>query len=456
MKRSEAARLRVGIIGAGTLCEHLLLPALRGPDIAAPEDDGAWWLRRPASNVDIAFESPFRVDVAALCDADPSRLKRVGEASGVPALYLDWKRLLAEHASPLAASSPAGELDALFLALPPAQTDEVLCALATRRLHTAAPWLWLAGPPALSSQRARELAALNEHRVAWCARFSSRALAHRAARRLIARGEIGLVRAISLRWHTPLPRHGSTSTHEVASICSALDLLLEFAVPGLRDEVPALESVLSRIASHEHAGASVALLEFTSGVGATLTMSAADEWSAPLPRLEAIGTQGRFLVCEGGREVRLHAPREGARAWSAPSGAPGLSSAEASGVAEDARAFLHALARSRRTSKAGGASDEVDALRQRRAHSLGRAALVLRLWEDLAAASSFIAAFDALDDAPSPTRASAGERAVDPTIRTTEKREEPEASGRARPSLRRVPRADEADSGSPTLPFDFD
>jgi len=452
MKRGEPVRLRVGIIGAGTLCEHLLLPALSGPDVLAPPDDGAWWLRRPSANVDIAFAPPFRVEVVALCDADPARLKRVGESARVPSLYTDWKRLLAEHAAPQALAAGGGELDALFLALPPSRSDEILVALSARRLHQAAAWLWLAGPPALSSQRARELSALHAHRSLWCAHPLSRALAHRAARRMIDRGEVGLVRALSLRWHTLLPQPGAPQASaqarifegEVASVAAALDLLLEFAAPeAARDDSPTIERVVSRLHAHENAGASVGLIEFANGVGASLVLGSGDEWSAPLPRLEIVGTQGRFLVCEGGRDLRLHAPREATRTWSAPSLAPSISSAEAGGVAQDVRAFLNALLQSKLPARDASVEESKQA---RRAHSLGRSALVLRLWEELAAVARPLAAPTAVSHEPA--AADSDEAAPAPA----DSERAPQASARARGSVRRSSQ----DEGTLSLPFETD
>jgi len=433
--------LRVGIIGAGALCEHLLLPALSGPDILAAPDDGAWWLRRPSPNVDIDFAAPFRVEVAALCDADPVRLRRVGEAARVPALYTDWKRLLAEHSAPALASA-AGELDAIFLALPPSRSDEILVAFSARRLQQAAAWLWLAGPPALSSQRARELSALHAHRAVWCARPLSRALAHRAARRMLDRGEIGLVRALSLRWPTPLPlasQNPNASAEarlfegEVAALASALDVLLEFACPeAAREEEPQLERLVSRLHAHESGGSSVALVEFANGVGASLLLSSADDWNAPLPRLEVVGTQGRFLVCEGGRELRLHAPREATRSWIAPALAPSISNAEAAGLSEDVRLFLNALLQARLPARsAEAAADEASSAR--RAHSLGRAALLLRLWEELDAAARPLNSAEVLQ-APQPPEP---QQSTSPAA-LSRSTPQPEASARSRPALRRM------------------
>jgi predicted dehydrogenase len=389
--------------------------------------DGAWWKRRPSSNIDIPLADPLQVEVVALCDADEARLQRVGMAARIPSLYADWRKMLAEHAPGLGSGGGPGlsvavgghgELDALFLALPPAQTDEILCALATRRLHHAAPWLWLAGPPALSSARARELATLHAHRVAWCARPVAHALAHRAARHLIRRGDIGTVRAVHLRWHTPLapPLSAADSSGdgarapslaspawesrvaqgELAASCAAVDLLLEFAAPeSVRGDAATLDRVVSAAVAHENGGATSALVQFANGVPATLLAGAGDEWNAPLPRLEIVGTQGRFLVCEGGGDLRLHAPREATQSWSAPSGVPALSGAEASGVAPDARAFLHACAGGRyRTARSSGAStgalgsEDEESRALLAAHSLGRAALVLQLWEALAARQS--------------------------------------------------------------------
>jgi predicted dehydrogenase len=402
-------RVRVGIVGAGALTESAIVPVLSGLDAWLPSDEGAWWLRRPGGNVDIPYQPPFRPDVVALCDPDPRRLERVGLSARVRGLYRDWRVMLAETS-----------VDVLICALPPALTDELLCDLGTRRLQNSARWVWIAGPPAVSSSRARELAKLHAGRFVWCARLLSQALAHRAALRMVGRGDIGEVRALALRWPSALPRPrdlqaASPSSNirafqeasgQLASAYSALDLLVTFAqtcrarqmptslgVPivagrlerestpeASASEEPSLPSLARSVAVHDFSGATSALVCFPGGVAATALFAGAEAVD-PLPRLEVCGSQGRFLVCEGGRRVELHAPREGARVWTPASLSPLFSTPDAMGVAEELRLFLECWARAQQAPRS--------ALRP--AASLGvpsdatllRASGVLGLWEQV-------------------------------------------------------------------------
>jgi hypothetical protein len=56
--------------------------------------------------------------------------------------------------------------------------------------------------------------------------------------------------------------------------------------------------------------------------------------------LEVCGTQGRFLVCEAGRRLWLHQPREAARFWEPPGLSHHVSGANINGLAEDLKEFL--------------------------------------------------------------------------------------------------------------------
>ena len=84
-------RMRVAIIGAGTLTEHAILPVLSGPDGIAPPDNGAWWSRRVSSHIDIAYQPPARPEIVALCDSDATRLERVGQMARIAARFADWE-----------------------------------------------------------------------------------------------------------------------------------------------------------------------------------------------------------------------------------------------------------------------------------------------------------------------------------------------------------------------------
>jgi hypothetical protein len=282
---------------------------------------------------------------------------------------------------------------------------------------------------------------------------------------MIDRGEVGLVRALSLRWHTPLPdaadsrrlhelsaQEARAFEGEVASVAAALDLLLEFALPqAWRDESPLLERVVSRVHAHENAGAGVALLEFAGGVGASMVLGAGDEWNAPLPRLEIVGTQGRFLVCEGARSLSLHAPREATRTWSVPSLAPSLSGAEASGVAEDVRSFLNAVLHSKAGARSAAshapASGRGESLA--RAHSLGRASLLLRLWEELSGTTRASGA--SREEARRPSDEQSASKPAAPSCdEGRPAQSEQRSDGRARDDWRRTPAA----RGTLLLPFD--
>ena len=358
-------QLRVAVIGSGTLSENVLLPFLSTPGALQAPDEGAWWLQRPSAQIDIAYQAPARPEIVALCDDNAPRRARVAGSMRI-ARHCDWATLCQEMASGIL------RVDALIVAMSPQRTEKLLSDLGARRLQNCARWLWLAGPPATHFTRAREAAKLHVGRQIWCARPASQMLAHRAARRFHARGEIGPLRALSLRWpHATPPENLSDS----AAIYAALELVLAFIAPDLgRAPDDALSHIVHRVAASTCDGVSQVFIENWDGSSATILASSSDDWNSDLPRLEICGSQGRSLLCRGGREVSLFEPREAARTLSPPGVSARFSSAQLLGWGEELNAFFALWAR-----------HEPHAPR-RDGSTLARASLVLELWHTLAQA----------------------------------------------------------------------
>jgi len=328
-------RVRIGIIGAGGATEWAILPVLSGPDAVSPPDSGAWWGRRPLPDSAISYQAPARPEVVAIADRDGARAGRLAESWRVRASYSDWRLMLREV-----------ELDALLCLAPPEVAAEVVVAAGAAVRH-----LWLDGPPALSAAATRSLEDRLQGRAlkVWCGHSLRAAAAHRAAQRLIERGQIGEVSALSLRWPAPLHHAPPQAGHDApyfTSSYAALDLLLHFANAGRGK---------SQITAAQNGGATSLLLRFDNGASATALFAGAENWSAPLPRLEICGTQGRSVVCEGGRRLWLHEPRESARLLEPPGLAAHVSAANITGVAEDLKAFLGSVVEA-------GESDETSPL----------------------------------------------------------------------------------------------
>lgn len=471
-------RVRVALIGAGTLAEWGILPVLSGPDIFTPPDTGAWWSRRAdaANSPDIRYQAPAQPEIVAICDADRARAARLATVFRLRAVYADWRVLLREV-----------EIDAIFCSADSQIAREIALALPTDCR------LWLNGTPDFTLHGALETenrTRTNANRI-WCARPLRQSAAHRAARRLIERDQIGAPSAISLRWNTPFAAlsninraaenitdstnsasasasanaftaSNSTNSYEaksntarsngfaapetsdrafgddsksdaqnsasqrfansmastalrlvesnnlsaqnaaaqnvasqsasakgfvvnsaskngfskeemarVASSYAALDLLMAFAFVSPENGLSSTRNVANSAqntsqndalrngsvwadgsASNGSASDSGAPSEkatnlmvrfeggVTGGVTATALFCAADTWSAPLPRLEICGTEGRFLVCEAGRRLWLHQPREAARFWEPPGLSQHVSTANVNGLAEDLKEFL--------------------------------------------------------------------------------------------------------------------
>ncbi|PQV63656.1 putative dehydrogenase [Abditibacterium utsteinense] len=332
-------RVRIGIIGTGVSVEWAILPALLGPDVLSPPDTGAWWQRRPAPSGDIRYQAPASPVVMALGEAPndaqfsegkegkagkiSARLEVLGRAARDAALYATPRALLREM--PLDALLIAGgdeEIDCAALA------DLVARAPGAQQNIAPPRWIWIDGAPA------RTLAGLGAFARAssggpslWIAAPLRRAAAHRAARRLLERDGIGEVTAIQARFPFAL------DAARFGAAYAAFDLLLSF--------VPAGHGAPREVFAIRHPdGAASLVLKLAGGASISALFGAADIWNAPLPRLEICGTQGRFLVCESGRRLWHHVPREGARLWEPPGLAAHVSASNVSGYAEDLKAFL--------------------------------------------------------------------------------------------------------------------
>lgn len=329
-------RVHIGIIGAGPQVEWALLPVLTGPDAMSPPDSGAWWSRRPISGGDIRYQPPVTPEVVALCDPSSGgstlRVAALARASRIPSVYTDWRLMVREV-----------PLDAIFIA----GGDEPSGGLAARpdpgevvrALATAPPspcgtrWVWADGPGARNSAGLDGLhrALAGRYVNFWQAHPMRFAAAHRAASRLVERGAIGNLCAFQGRW--PLP---FDEAHMYGN-CAAIDLMLAF-YGGLHG---------ARVVAGRHPdGVTNVWVHLSSGVTATHLFSPADSWNSPWPRFEVVGSEGRSLICEGGRKVTHYVPREGARYWEPPGLATHVSSANVAGVGEDIKAFLARLSQS--------------------------------------------------------------------------------------------------------------
>ena len=323
-------RVRIGIIGGGASVEWAILPALLGPDVLSPPDNGAWWSRRPSPAGDIRYQAPASPEVVALCDAETEkggkispRLLILGRAAPGATLYASPEAMLREM-----------PLDALIIAGNEADIDvaalvSLVAGVPGARFGIAPPrWIWIDGAPAQTVARLGVFArASGGGPSLWIAAPLRRAAAHRAARRLLERDGIGAVSAIQARFPFAL------DAARFDAAFAAFDLLLSFVEGGLGAprEVWAARSA---------DGAAQVLLKLASGATISALFGAADAWNSPWPRLEICGTQGRSMVCEGGRRLWHYVPREGARMWEPPGLAAHVSAPNLAGYGEDLKAFL--------------------------------------------------------------------------------------------------------------------
>lgn len=321
-------RVRVGIIGTGSLVEWTLLPTLSSPDAVAPPDTGAWWARR-SDNSDIQYQAPARPEIVAIAECESElrsrRVERVAQAARVRSTYLDWRSMLREV-----------ELDALICVAPPAVTAEVIAATGGTKP------LWIYGVPAASFAALTRLRAGLSSRETklWCSWPLRQASAHRTATQLIERDQIGAPTGLTLRWPNAWELTLEHEPERFASTLAALDLVCNFAeVPGASTRSHSF-ALPSGACASECNGATQILLRFANGTSATALFAGAETWSTALPRLEICGTQGRSILCEAGRRLWLHHPREAARFWEPPGISHHVSSANVAGVAEDLKAFL--------------------------------------------------------------------------------------------------------------------
>ncbi len=330
-------RLRVGVIGTGSAVEWAILPCLNGPDALAAPDSGAWWSRRPSPSSDIRYNPPALPEVVALCEGNAlparssstnpnisPRLEALALHSRGAALYSDAQAMLRE-----------AQLDAVFLGddceLQPAELVDLI-ARAPGTIHGIAPpkWVWIDGPPAHSCAELNPFARVAGAPSLWMALPLRRAPAHRAARRLVERDGVGTVTAVQARFPFALDEARFSAAY------AAFDLMLSFFPPA--------QSPRQIWATRHGDGATQVLLLMGGGAHLSALFGAADTWNSPLPRIEACGTQGRFLVCEAGRTLSHFVPREGTRTFEPPGLAPHVSGANLSGYGEDIKAFLSVCA----------------------------------------------------------------------------------------------------------------
>jgi hypothetical protein len=330
-------KVRIGIIGSGASVEWAIVPALSGSDTLAPPDTGAWWTRRPGPNGDIRYQPPATPDVVGLsAQFNEDKIEPFG-ARVSPRLELLSRSVrgvaLYQNAATMLRELP---MDVLLVA---AGDDELLQPSVIAQFVAGNPgvsdgvapprWVWIDGPPARSLAELGAFArdATGRAPSLWVAAPLKRAAAHRAASRLIERDGIGEVTALQARFPFPLDEGRFGSAY------AAFDLLLSF-IPG------GAGTPREVMASRHDDGATSIMLRLAGGATITALFGAADAWNTPLPRVEICGTQGRFLVCEAGRRLWHHVPREGARLWEPPGMAAHISSSNLAGYAEDLKAFL--------------------------------------------------------------------------------------------------------------------
>jgi predicted dehydrogenase len=330
-------RVRIGIIGAGTTVEWGVLPVLTGPDAVAPLDTGAWWTRRPTPGGDIRFQPPAVPEVVAICDpasgGSMARVESLARQARIPSTYTDWRQMVREtqlDAVLVAGDEPSGALQGR-----PEAEEVAKVFAASPRTNGSVPdrWLWLDGAPARDQEQTEALSrSLRARNIRlWLSKPLRHAAAHRSAKRLLERDGIGTVSGLQLRWPWPLDAAHDSGTH------AALDLLLSFVSGG--SGVP-----LRAFATKNKEGAFSVWFTLNGGASATILASSADTWNSPLPRLEVTGTQGRYMLCEGGRRMQLFVPREATRTWEPPGMAAHVSSANVLGLSEDVKGFLAATA----------------------------------------------------------------------------------------------------------------
>ena len=323
-------RVRIGIIGCGSVVEWTLLPTLSSPDVVSPPDVGAWWARR-GDNADIQYQAPARPEIVAIAETESEqrsrRVERVAQMARVRGVYSDWRSMLREV-----------ELDALLCIASPAVTAEVISATGGTKP------LWIYGAPSASISSLRRLRDGLDGRDTklWCSWPLRSTSAHRAARQLIERDQIGAPTSLVLRWPNAWESNIEHDANRFSSALAALDLLrtvAETPTSSTRSE-RSNTSFQAGACAFENNAATQVLLRFANGTNASALFSGGETWSAPLPRLEICGTQGRWMACESGRRLWLHHPRESARFWEPPGISNHVSGANVAGIAEDLKAFL--------------------------------------------------------------------------------------------------------------------
>lgn len=325
-------RVRVGIIGAGSRVEWSVLPTLSSPDILSPPDNGAWWARR-GDSPDIHYQAPARPEIVAISEAETSqngrgqsRVERVAQTARVRATYNDWRAMLREV-----------ELDAIICAAPPHIAAEVVAATGGAKPL----WIWGAPAASLSALSRLQNGLRGRETKIWIAQTLRQSSAHRAAQQLVERDQIGAVCALSLRVAHALETSPEQDASRFSASLSAIDLMRFFAGQTATSSTRSSPNSLQIGAmAFENNGVTHATLRFANGAIANVLFAGAETWSAPFPRLEIVGTQGRSIICEAGRRLWQHHPREAARFWEPPGMSHHVSSANVAGVAEDLKSFF--------------------------------------------------------------------------------------------------------------------
>ena len=348
--------MRIGIWGAGTLTERGVLPALSVPnDVVVPET-GIGWARRPAAEGDIRYQAAFTPEVVALCDEDEARLSRTAHNWRIASRYHDPRALLREMTP-----------DVLLVVPEAGKLSQVPPFLRWVAAHYPALHVWVAGLPAPNAAEAARLAQdLGPGRLGeraahfYFADVLSHAFAVRTARYAVEANEVGPVSALALRWASSFPTERvPDAVNRFSGAYAALELLLRAAQwrPTARDQSTFfgygsdfmilgednLDSALARplsVVAHTHENTTNVWLRCKNGVSVTALFAGADTWSAALPRLEVVGTQGRYLICEGTRRTSLHVPGRTAQVHESPAATLTVTAPELAGVAAELRAFL--------------------------------------------------------------------------------------------------------------------
>lgn len=254
--RTRRRRLRVGIVGCGHAAEHLHLPALR---------------------------SLPSVEVVALADTDPERLRLVGARFAIARRYGDHEALLSDD-----------EVDAVAVCVPPRAHAAVVLAALDAQKHVL-----VEKPLCLDLDEADRLVerarcASVTAMVGFNLRYHRHVL---AARRAIVSGRIGPVELVRTTWSSPVePLAGSPGWRRRREFGGGVlyDLavhhidLWRFLLGSEVDEVFALA-----LAGEDDDRAATLTARLSNGA---LAISGLSHRAAGVHEIEICGRQGRIVV----------------------------------------------------------------------------------------------------------------------------------------------------------------